>query len=98
MRYENGKLILDDAEIQFLSMIEMKKVVGEYRASEFIGALAEMKEEAEKYIQETEAKQDADINDQSRIEVVRMVIEMFDILAEKGREAVEEAGDSIRWQ
>ncbi len=55
MRYEKGKLILDDAETQFLSMITMKKTDREYPATEFIGSLIEMKGEAEKYIRETEA-------------------------------------------
>ena len=98
MKYEKGKLILDDAETQFLSMVAMKKADREYPATEFIGSLVEMKGEAEKYIWETEAKQDPDRNDPSRIEVTRLIIEMFDVLSRKGYEAVEAAGDSIRWQ
>jgi hypothetical protein len=98
MRYEKGNLILDDAETQFLSMIAMKKADREYPAIEFIGSLVEMKGEAEKYIREAEAKQDPDKNDSLRIEVTCLIIEMFDVLSRKGYEAVEAAGDSIRWQ
>lgn len=98
MRYENGKLKLDEAECKFLEIIAMKEVANEYLVSEFFGAMAEMKEEAEKYIRQTEAKKDKDKNDQSRIEVVRMVVEMFDVLSQKGSDAVEEAGEAIRWQ
>lgn len=98
MRYEKGTLILDDAETQFLSMVAMKKVDKQYTAAEFIGSLAEMKDEAEKYIRETEAKQNPDKNDPLRIEVTCLIIEMFDVLSRKGHEAVEAAGHSIRWQ
>lgn len=98
MKYEKGNLILDDAETQFLSMIAMKKADREYPATEFIGSLVQMKDEAEKYIQQTEAKQDPDKNDPLRIEVTRLIIEMFDVLTQKGYEAAEAAGYSIRWQ
>ena len=98
MRYEKGKLILEDGETKFLSMVAMKKVDREYPATEFIGSLVEMKGEAEKYILETEAKQDPDRNDPSRIEVARLVIEMFEVLTQKGDEAAEAGGHSIRWQ
>ncbi len=98
MRYEKGILILDDAEIQFLSMITMKKADREYPAIEFIGSLVQMKDDAEKYIHQTEAKQDPDKNDPSRIEVTRLIIEMFDALTQKGYKAAKEAGVSIRWQ
>ncbi len=36
MRYEKGKLILDDDETEFLSMVAMKKADREYLATEFI--------------------------------------------------------------
>ena len=98
MRYEKGNLILDDAETQFLSMISMKKADREYPATEFIGSLIEMKGEVEKYIRETEAKQDPDKNDSLRIEVTCLIIEMFEQLTAKGYKAAEEAGVSIRWQ
>lgn len=98
MKYENGILILDNDETQFLSMVAMKKVDREYPATEFIGSLVEMKDEAEKYIREIKAKQDPDKNDPLRIEVTRLIIEMFDVLNRKGHEAVEATGDSIRWQ
>jgi hypothetical protein len=98
MKYENGILILDDSEAQFLSMVAMKKADREYPATEFIGSLVEMKGEAEKYILETESKQDPDKNDSLRIEVTCLIIEMFDVLTQKGYEAAETAGHSIRWQ
>ena len=62
----------------------------EYSATEFIGSLIEMKVEAEKYIRETEAKQDPDRNDPSRIKVTRLIIEMFEVLTQKGYEAAKE--------
>ena len=98
MRYEKGNLILDDAETQFLSMISMKKADRGYPATEFIGSLVEMKGEAEKSIRETEAKQNPDRNDSSRIEVTRLIIEMFEVLTQKWYEAAKTAGYSIRWQ
>lgn len=98
MRYEKGNLILDDADTQFLSMVAMKKADREYPATEFIGSLVQMKGEAEKYIRETEAKQDPDKNDSLRIEVTRLIIEMFEVLTQKAYAAAEMAGHSIRWQ
>ena len=98
MRYANGNLILDDAETEILSMVAMKQADREYPAPEFISSLAEMEDEAEKYIRETKARQDPDKSDSLRIEVTNMIIEMFDELANKGHEAVEAAGGSIRWQ
>lgn len=97
MRYENGNLILDDVETEFLSMVAMKQVDCEYPASEFIASLAAMKDEAEEYIRETQAKQAPDKNDSKRIEITNLIIEWFDELANKGHKAVEAAGGSVRW-
>ena len=98
MRYEKANLILDDAETQFLSMIAMKKADREYPAIEFIGSLVQMKNEAEKYIHQTEATQDPGKNDPLRIEVIRLTIELFEQFTAKGYKAAEEAaGGSIRW-
>jgi hypothetical protein len=98
MRYANGNLILDDAETQMLSMVTMKKIDTEYSAAEFIGSLAEMKGEVEKYVRETQAKQNGDKSDLLRIEVARQAIETFDWLAEEGYKAADAAGSTIKWQ
>ncbi len=97
MRYENGNLILDDVETEFLSTVAMEQVDCEYPAPEFIASLAAMKDEAEKYIRKTQAKQAPDKSDSMRIEITNLVIEMFDELANKGHKAVEAAGGSVRW-
>ncbi len=98
MRYANEKLILDEVETEFLSMVAMRQIAGEYPASELMGSLAALKEEAETYIRETAAKQDPDKRDPLKIKITGQIIDLFDVLGAKGHEAIEAAGDSIRWQ
>lgn len=98
MRFENGNLILDDAERYLLSTVSMKEIDSQYQAAYFVGSLAEMKAEAEQYLRQIELKQDQDRRDALKIEIIRLLIETVDALTEKGYEAAEAAGASIRWQ
>ncbi len=98
MRFENGNLILNDAERCLLSTVSMKEIDSQYQAAYFVGSLAEMKAEAEQYLRQIELKQDQDRRDALKIEIIRLLIETIDTLTEKGYEAAEEAGASIRWQ
>lgn len=98
MQFENGNLILDKAERTLLSAVSMKEIKEEYPAAYFVGSLAEMKAEAEQYIRQIELKQDQDKRDVLKIEIVQLLIETVDSLVEKGYEAAEVAGGSIRWQ
>ncbi len=98
MKYKNGYLILNKAEIELLSMVAMKKVSAQHPAMEFIAGLAEMKDEAEKYLQETRAKQNLDSKDKLRIEIIQLVIDGFDRLTRNGYEVAEASGNPIRLQ
>lgn len=98
MQFENGNLILNDAERNLLSAVSMKEIKEEYPAAYFVGSLAEMKSEAELHIRQIELKQDQDKRDALKIEIIRLLIETVDRLTAKGYEAAEVAGDSIRWQ
>ncbi len=98
MKYKNGYLVLNKAEIELLSMVAMKNVSAQHPATEFIAGLAEMKEEAEKYLYETQAKQDLDSRDKLRIEIIQIVIDGFDRLTRHGYEVAEASGNPIRLQ
>ncbi|OIR08991.1 hypothetical protein GALL_89860 [mine drainage metagenome] len=98
MQFENGNLILDDAERSLLSAVSMKEIKVEYPAAYFVGSLVEMKAEAELYIRQIGLKQDQDRRDVLRIEIILLLIETLDCLAQKGYEAAEVAGNPIRWQ
>ncbi len=98
MQFENGFLVLDADEIGLLSAVSMKYINPQYPAAEFVGSMAEMKAEAEKYIKQIEFKQYQDKRDALRIEVIRLLIETVDSLAAKGYDAAKAAGTPIQWQ
>jgi hypothetical protein len=98
MQFDNGQLILDEAERSLLSAASMKEINPQYPAAYFIGSLAEMKLEAEEYIKQIELKQDRDKRDAMKIEITRLLIETVDSLTEKGYAAAEASGKSILWQ
>jgi hypothetical protein len=98
MRYDNGILFLDEAETKLLSIVAMKDIEREYPALEFIRSMAEMKDEAEKYIFETQSRPAKDKSDPLRVEIIRLLIDTFDMLAKKGHEAAAISGSTIRLQ
>lgn len=98
MQFENGFLVLDDGERSLLSAVSMKNINPQYPAAEFVGSMAEMKAEAEKYIKQIESKHDQDKRDSLKIGITRLLIETVDGLAAEGFDAAEAAGTPIQWQ
>lgn len=98
MIYDNGNLVLDEAEVRLLATFVMKEVDRQYPAIDFVRSMAEMKEEAEKHIIEIRSHRVKDKRDPLRIEIVRLLIDSIDKLTERGYEAAAIAGSSIRLQ
>jgi hypothetical protein len=75
----------------------MKEIDAQYQATYFVGSLAEMKAEAERYKRQVELKQSLESRDALKIKIIRLLMETVDNLTEKAYEAAEAAGVSIRW-
>ncbi len=98
MQFKNGNLVLSDAEIKLFSNVTMKNIDPQYPAAYFIGSLAEIKFDAEEYLSQIQSKQIHDERDHLKTKIIHLLIETCDLLTEKGSEAVEAAGASIKWQ
>jgi hypothetical protein len=98
MKLENGNLLLSTDEIALLSLAKNEQVDAQYPVEEFIGSMASIKEEAEEYIRETQAKPDCTEHDLLKIGVVRLLIEVCEMLSERAYATVQDAGYTIKWQ
>ncbi len=98
MKLENGNILLSADEIALLSLAKNEQVDAQYPVEEFIGSMASIKEEAEEYIRETQSKPDYSEHDSLKIGVVRLLIEVCEMLSERAYDTVKETEYVIKWQ
>lgn len=98
MKYENGDLILSEEERALLALVTMNKIDAQYPASYFIGSMGEIKAEADEAIRHIQSKQDPDDRDTSRIEIIRHLLAVCDLMIEQGFDAAQAANSIIKMQ
>lgn len=98
MEYDKGNLILTEEERELLVFATMDEIDAQYPAPYFVGSLSEIMAEAEARISLLQSRQDPVESDQQRISVLRQLIDIYDWMIERGYDAAEAAGATIRLQ
>lgn len=96
MEYDEGNLILTEEERELLVFATMNKIEAQYPAPYFVGSLVEIKAEAEARIRLLQSRQDPVEGDQLRVSVLRQLIDIRDWMIERGFDAAEAAGATIK--
>ena len=91
-------MILTEDERELLVFATMKEVEAQYPAPYFMGSLTEIKVEAEARIRLIQSRQDPVEGDQLRVSVLRQLIDICDWMIERGFDAAEAAGATIKLQ
>lgn len=87
MRYCRGDLILSNVDRALLGFATMKQIELQYQAAYFIGSMLEIKAKTADWLREIELKQKADARDSAKIALLHQILDVCDLMIERGNEA-----------
>lgn len=96
MKYRDGNLLLDEEEVQLLSLVTMSDVEASYPAVKFIAGLNEIQTGAEEHIQQIALQQTPESRRLLQIDILKQLISTCEKFKDRGHASAQEAGCSIQ--
>lgn len=96
MKYEDGHLIMEEADIQLMAGLRLDRIEKSYEVVQFLSGLAELKEGMTEYLNERLSMNDKTTRQELQMEVMKLYIEVCDMCSARAREAAADAGASIQ--